>query len=604
MAEKNEVNTSRGWGEKIKTIVLLLGQILALVTPLAKPIYQEYFASPKIQYTPEEERDVFEVPDSYRGVSLLLRPQLIVQSKNDIIQIIALHNYYDDENIKFTGTTGIAKKINGEHIEALRFYIYQSILEELKKSYSSDVVEEIRAELKVYISLLGGVEYQNARGDTINQYCVIGKKTFIQDYPKYKRLIRYRLNDVEWDVGDSASIGRNEDLAELIHAIVEKIDARQISRTEKYLSDSLKNVPNGVYGTALLLCIAISAASILLVKGHYQHRKKAKKMGRSTKSATKCIAWCIAVLILANSVGFTAASILTQTEDESYFYGTTDFAVQKPTSILFDPPAPLPSETWPLAETLDRLHIYKNFITEESDISQRMMEKYYTEFARLYQNGSAPRNGPVLPSWIDLKRNAYQALKDDAFTAIETEVEKCRSSFRPACLYQLFRALADTVYTEYASLPFEYLVDIAADAVACGEQFLTYEDRNIESGDKILIINAEDVALMNGKIYWDLADCLEHGHTSQAPQTYDIYRNCFYVAGYQCMVQGAIQAAAGMDAEQDPEYAKLLYYVGNLGEKMVTQGRIPREDALYSQMGQDTLRYYDAVDKLLNATLS
>lgn len=298
---------------------------------------------------------------------------------------------------------------------------------------------------------------------------------------------------------------------------------------------------------------------------------------------------------------------LTATEDERYIYETTSLVKQNSCDVLFQPPSPsadVPElspnpledvdETWPLPETLQRLHISENYVG--ADISQMMLETYRNNFQEIYINGSNLRKGAVFPQWLNLDKEAYQVLAEETLSNILREAEKCKYSSRPACLYQLFRALADAVYVEYANLSFEYLLDIAADAVACGELFLTYEDRNIADGTSALVINSEDVALMNGKIYWTLASCLEYGY---ADQKYDIYRNCFYVAGFQCMAQGIKQAKEGIDGENDHVYAKMKYYMGNFGEKMVRKNRIPKGDALYKQMGEDALRNYNHALELL-----
>lgn len=626
MTDKKEnlkVKISEFCGKFIQNIPKIVAAITALATlfvPTVQILYKNYFVEPKIQCYPGEEEDSFKVSEEYRAVNLHLRPQLIVQYDNRIILCIYLKNYYEQESVVFTEssstneTSGTAPKKNQSYVDNLRQSIYAGILKDAEK-YNTKTVKEMKDQLHVYISTLGGVAYQHARGNLIIRQCIIGKENLVQDYGNGAMVISRRLNDMELDVEiDPANSAQKAAINQIICTVTDKICDRTTGKTEKGSHDIyfFLRLPKLLFMILILLCAIAVGVTVWKFLSYFKSLISRKKKGRRNKIPT-IIKMVILFTVCFVVEGFSlsvAAYGLTATEDERYIYETTNLVKQKPYDVLFQPPpppadVPEPSpeplekadETWPLPETLQRLHISENYVG--ADISQMMLETYRNNFQKIYINGSNLREGAVFPQWLNFDREAYQALTDETLSNILCEAEKCKCSSRPACLYQLFRALADAVYVEYANLPFEYLFDIAADAMACGELFLTYEDRNIADGTSVLVINSEDVALMNGKIYWTLASCLEYGY---ADQKYDIYRNCFYVAGFQCMAQGAEQAKEGIDGENDRVYAKMQYYMGNFSEKIVKKNRIPKEDALYKQMGEDALRHYSRALELLTTT--
>lgn len=596
MRGAREANQPNRLGKRIKDalvwLITVLLPLLPQLSPLAENAYQSYIVPPKIQYFPEENYDHFKVPDDFRAVVLRLDVQMIIQCDINVISIISLENYYEDNVIIFDGTSGVAKKENQTQVAHLRNRINQELQKKLMEKYGEEIFEKI-GPLKVDVSLLGGVKYQNLRGNPIHRQCIIGQDSLVQDYSEDRPIIKKRVNTIQLEVKKTtADIDEDEEVEEIIQDAAERIETRLINGTGKKLSDYLARVPALLYWIAFLICAIVAIAMAWIskerVKYYFEHRRS---RGRR-KSLFKILCVYILVMVAADGIGFITAKALTATEDEKLIYEASPLAEQRPVESLFDSQRPEEEEeeeeeaSYP--STLEKLHILSLFVGVET--SQSMLSAYRDEMKPFYKNGiGTPPKEPLLPEWFDMDSGPYAALSEAARDDIEEQVEKCSNYTNPANLYQLERALTDGALLEYSRLDFEDLLDIAADAIACGELFLTYANRNINSEKEPVFINAEDVALLNGKLYWLLGDCVEHGNV---PQEYRQYKNSFYAAGFQCMALGREQID-----ESDLDYAKMSYYMGNLSERMLIG--LAEKDVFFHELGDDSMRYYEKALNLL-----
>ena len=485
MCKKAEKARPKGWVERASAVVALLVALTSLLGPPVRSFYEAHIVDPKIQCTVSEDEDFFQVSEDYRAVSLHLRPQIVVKFENHVILCICLKNYYEDEVVSFDGTSGGARKKNRLYVDTLRRCIKDGILKDIKK-FGPEAEKRAEMSLEVYESLLGGIEYQNWRGNHIKKLCIIGKENLIQDYSEEATVISHRLNDMELETaGDPTSIAQDKGIERIVYTASDTIYSSAIGKTAKnwFNSPAFFRLPT-IFYWGLLLCAAIlgvfvcvvvyvavgavagTAANIIVHLTSYLKGIKAPGAYRCliNKPILRFGLLCAVLFPISTTLVSVAVDGLTATDDERYLYETTDLVEQKPTSILFqtsqpsmetDDPLEEDGKGWPLAETLERLHIYQNYTAEGSDISQEMLESYQKEFSRLYRNGSKQHNGPVLPKWLDLSRDAYQELDGKTLQSIQDEAGRCGTSHRPASLYQLFRALADAVYMEHSSLPFE-----------------------------------------------------------------------------------------------------------------------------------------------------
>lgn len=590
MMGAREADRPGGLWKKIWAAFLALVTLAATAKPLVEPFYQSYLESPKIQCFPEETQDRFKVRDEFRSVLLGVKAQIIIRCGENVISIVELVNYYEANVVIFNETSGVIKKERGTQAEYLQEYVNQEIQEELAKDYGADILEKI-GPLHVDMNLLGEVKYQNLLGNTINRQCIIGQDNLVQDYDVDRPIIKKRLNSIKLELKATPSaIEEDEKVGEIVRDAVERINARLISKTDRKLTDLLAKIPDGIFWCILAACVITVLLTVWIAAVQAKYHWARRRTRRARKSLIKILSVCIAVTFAAENLGISAAKALTRTEDEKLIYEDSPLAEQQREESFFDPRRSLMEieEEASQPTTFEKLHILKLYVGVK--ISQAMLTAYETELEPLYKNGGgAPPEEPILPEWFDISRCA--ALSEAARDKIEEQKEKCSNFSNPANLYLLEKELTDGALLEYTHLDFENLLDIAADAVACGEQFLTYGNRNINGDESPLYINAEDVALLNGKLYWILGNCLEYGNV---PEEYSQYKNCFYAAGFQCVALGR----AKID-EDDCDYPKLSYYMGNFSEKMLVG--LTEKDRFYQQLGQDAMRYYEEALGLLES---
>lgn len=572
--------------KKIWTALLALVSFGVTVSPLAIPLYQNYIEAPKIQYYPEEDQDCFKVPDEFRSVVLGVKVQILIQCGGNVISIIELVNYYKDNVIIFKGNSGEAIKEKQTQAVYFQDYVYEEIREELTGNYGENIFEEIGS-LQVGINLLGEVKYLNLRGNAINKQCIIGQTGLVQDYDIDKPIIQKRLRTIKLELKDApAAIEEDEKVGEIVQDAVERIDARLISKTDRRLSDLLAKIPDILFCFILLICGIILFIALLISWVQIKYFLKHREAKRTRKSFKKILSVCVAATIVTECIGWATAKALTRTEDEKLIYEDSPLAEQQHEESFFDPRQTGAETEASYPSTLEMLHILDLYVGME--VSQAMLTAYETELEPLYKNGGGePPEEPVLPEWFDISRCA--ALSEATQDKIKVQKENCSNFSNPANLYLLEKELTDGALLEYMHLEFENLLNITADAVACGEQFLTYGNRNINGYESPLYINAEDVALLNGKLYWTLGNCLEYGNV---PEEYRQFQNSFYAAGFQCMALGREKID-----EDDLDYPKLSYYMGNFSERMLAG--LTETDEFYQQLGENAMGYYEEALRLL-----
>lgn len=282
-----------------------------------------------------------------------------------------------------------------------------------------------------------------------------------------------------------------------------------------------------------------------------------------TKKTHTCILGIMLIYICFSSL------INATTQKQGYKYIQTELASQKEVDVLFVQEIN-DDNKWKNIESFSKLHVEEGFVNAE--ISQEMFNFYKGLFSQIYKNGSKTKlDGKVeIGNYTTIN---YIYIQDaNRWRALYDENEY------PNCFYQWGRALNDAAMT-IKKLPFIETLEIAADAISIEEEFLSYYDRNI-NGDNPLIINAEDVALMNGKLYFHLAIRAEAENSEEKG-----YANCFLVEAYECIKQGQTQ----IDMQNDL-YALLTYYLGNIGETILW--KIHEDDDLYMIMGKKALENY------------
>ncbi|MCM1253682.1 MAG: hypothetical protein NC321_12740 [Clostridium sp.] len=269
-------------------------------------------------------------------------------------------------------------------------------------------------------------------------------------------------------------------------------------------------------------------------------------------------------------------------ESHKYNYIHTSMAEQKNLNTLFSDETQVRIEE---KEYIGKLHIELPIV----EITEERISMREAAFAEIYRGGTLQPNLNVksdLMTEEDMQRIrlAVNEMRSITFEEYQTEYEAWCTLFEniglPSDLYQSSRAARDMLEVGRLQCDDTELLEIAAEAVYRGEQFLSYENRNINTKDAPVIIEVKDMLFYNGKVFYQLY--LE----TETREELKKYQKDFIVNAYVCMV-----LAEKMMTEEDIEYAKVNYYIGNIGEKMLNE--ILRDNSIYIQIANEAKAHYE-----------
>lgn len=592
--------------KQVATPVLIL-IFTGFITMLA-PLLKQHFFPPWLQCSQAD--GVYSVRTSQvrQGSQLRLHPQLVTRYRDYFLLAVYLEGYLEDEYVDLNSGEGTATAVDSASTDELILHIRSSVLDHIEERYGAEVRRQVDANLIMYISTIGGATYVNEGGESSQNICIMGADNIFLNYAPEKQVIFDRLYETKLHlISGSADLRQGGETDRIITALADRIDRRFISKTEIHLAD---------YRPLALRVLKIAGAILAPVLLLWYYVPKKSRLRRNVRKAKRALSQWLQkwsprkriLVLIAGCVFFVTVAAAAKwnepTEDERLIYEKMDLAKQTLTSSLFTPrQAEAPQELWPSNETCGRLHLTNKFLS--APLGEPTLDFYDKTFADAYpvSGSSDPPEGTILPDWIDLTGAPYIALKkvsQKSFDSIEEEVEKCGISSRPANLYQLMRALTDAVLNT-PELELTALACIAGDALAAGESFLCYKDRQIGE-EKEQTAGAEDIALLGVKLYYTLGEQMKlhiaslqksNGGDAGAWEKYTGYLDCFYAAGFRLAKHGASLAGMGND-----QYAKLLYYKGNLGEKLLGERTAPAADP-YQQIGEEALEGYKQAEALL-----
>ncbi len=240
-------------------------------------------------------------------------------------------------------------------------------------------------------------------------------------------------------------------------------------------------------------------------------------------------------------------------------------------------------------EYIERLHI-----SEENpmmEITKNKIEDRYKLFESIYQiGGKESGNNKTITSWLQKIREEVTNRKSVTLEEYIEEYEKWDILFEhyglSSDLYQSSRSAKDALVKWDYSVSEEEMLEIAGDAIYKSEHFLEYKDRNIHEEGESIIIGIKDIAFSNGKVYSQLY--------MKSQNVAEIKQNDkeLLVNAYVSMVYAEKEIS-----EEDIDYAKVNYYIGDICEKML--GEISSEDILYIEIAKEALQHYEiALDSL------
>ena len=350
-------------------------------------------------------------------------------------------------------------------------------------------------------------------------------------------------------------------------------------------------VHNSIYGIIALitgvfplLYYALFGGSYLIWK-HYHKKYDLSRLKRILAKNWRIRKKIFFIAVISLVIGIVTFLLFLfkdfRVEHKRYNYIQTKMAEQKSVDILF-----LNEKQVELNKCMQKLHITaESPITEitEDEIKNRtaiFTDIYQTETKTLDIDNMTDTETEDEGQEAKLKLNGE---KSEIFSKYQDEYEDWSDSFAssdsPSELYQMSRTARDMLEVGRCECDNEELLKIAAEAVYRSECFLEYDDRNVNTEEKPIIIEAKDILFYNGKVFYQLY--LEAENRKELKE----YRNDFIVNAYVCMFLAGEEIT-----ENDTEYAKVNYYIGNTREKMLNE--IPTEDVFYKENIKDGLVHY------------
>lgn len=286
--------------------------------------------------------------------------------------------------------------------------------------------------------------------------------------------------------------------------------------------------------------------------------------------------------------------IATTKPERPEVYKETELAKKTEVDILF---AHNNNTDYKRKVQLQRLHVKEDFVGIDKELSFSMIESYKEELGTIYEN-----NHPVDYVEVDtidielveeIKDSSYCLENDKAVSFLEEYRDNdtvYRNKKSAAALYQSGRAVKDVLEVSGdRNLELDEIFYLASEAVSREEKFLQYKDRNINPGSESIILQVEDIAFMNGKIYYRLAKfCM--GNQGEKEQ----YVNSFFSLAYVCMQKSQEEMSI---RENHKDYAIVEYYLGNIGELMV--GRVKRDGDIYGWLLEKSKQHYEKANDLI-----
>lgn len=186
--------------------------------------YNNYVVSPKIKYNRGEKKDTFSVQADFRGISMRIYPQMLICYDRYVILVTHLDGYYEQEFIHFKGRTGYVKKSNQDYSDKLRQYIRSAVLEKVNESQDEKTVKEVSRKFNIFISLIGGVQYENRMGNSVHEYCIIELNGLIKDYGCDGREIKNRLFENEVVLSDDLKvIDKSAEISKMVEVVSKEV---------------------------------------------------------------------------------------------------------------------------------------------------------------------------------------------------------------------------------------------------------------------------------------------------------------------------------------------------------------------------------------------
>lgn len=210
----------------IVALIGILPSTRAWVCDIILGVHSNYFAKPTIKCQKSGNQVEFSLNGDFKSVNLIVHPQLLVQYGNYIVLPVYLKNYYDKEEFVLDNEKTKSEKINyDEYVEGLKIVLEDMIVEYISRKNPDWDSGQLRDDLEISLSVMGGVRYQNMWGDEENRQCIIEEDGEVFLVGKNDGEIVSRLyNETEIKVrGNVIGIKRSLKIERIVQVVSEEI---------------------------------------------------------------------------------------------------------------------------------------------------------------------------------------------------------------------------------------------------------------------------------------------------------------------------------------------------------------------------------------------
>lgn len=268
---------------------------------------------------------------------------------------------------------------------------------------------------------------------------------------------------------------------------------------------------------------------------------------------------------------------------DQYTYLKNNLAEQRNIEVLFQEESVDTTKQEEQSDRIKKLHIPERFIGQPID--DAIYNYFYTELSQVYINGTKAGyrdSAPVIAS----DNAPYDNLDSPSIQEAKQYRDDYNNHPNQGSLYQYGRALSE-FEPKGSDLLFSVTLLIMSESLYSMESFLEYADRNVNSENMPVEIDAYQIALMEGKMF------LSNSKLAVESEEGAAFSNCFLVEALVSFEIGLSQIDSS-----NKYYVLLSYYVGNAGQNILYKIDQDSDPELYSSIGNKSMRAYQDAQKL------
>lgn len=190
-------------------------------------LYRNFLIVPNIKCTidSEQRKMNFSVKEDFRGITLKLYPQMVIEFDNYVVLLIHIDDYFQNSYLYFDEDNKCRAEIQGkEYTDMLKKHMQEEIVDLICAQDEEISPKDINERLNITVSVLGGVRYENEEGNVEKRYCIIVDNGLVHDYDVHDQEIVCRLNETSLEIQENFDdIDTDMEIEKIVMEIVKQI---------------------------------------------------------------------------------------------------------------------------------------------------------------------------------------------------------------------------------------------------------------------------------------------------------------------------------------------------------------------------------------------